>query len=261
MTALLADAGVPVVVVARRRERLTELARSHQGIEVLAADLTTKRGCDTVADRLADDDRPIDLLVNNAGFGSSGEFVTIAPNRLDDEISLNVRALTTLSRAVLPGMVERRRGWLLNVSSVAGFQSAPGLAVYAATKAFVTSLSESLHEELRGTGVRVTALCPGLDAHRVPVGEWFGFPRRALPVADVVDGRGRRPYRSRRLRPGAGDLSTRAAVQGSRDDVAAAPAGVRPPDGCAHAAVDPLIRPRRKRVDTTRSTYIGLPTT
>ena len=115
MTALLADAGVPVVVVARRRDRLTELARSHQGIEVLAADLTTKRGCDTVADRLADDDRPIDLLVNNAGFGSSGEFVTIAPDRLDDEISLNVRALTTLSRAVLPGMVERRRGWLLNV--------------------------------------------------------------------------------------------------------------------------------------------------
>ena len=162
MTALLADAGVPVVVVARRRDRLIELAETHPGIEVLAADLTTKRGCGTVAARLAEDDRPIDLLVNNAGFGSSGEFVTIGPNRLDDEIGLNVRALTTLSRAVLPGMVERRRGWLLNVSSVAGFQSAPGLAVYAATKAFVTSLSESLHEELRGTGIKVTALCPGL---------------------------------------------------------------------------------------------------
>ncbi len=77
-------------------------------------------------------------------------------------MQLNVAALTRISRAALGAMVPRRRGYLLNVSSVAGFQSAPKLAVYAATKAYVTSLSEALHEEVRGTGVHVTALCPGL---------------------------------------------------------------------------------------------------
>ena len=79
-----------------------------------------------------------------------------------DQIGVNVLALTVLTRAALPGMIARRRGWILNVSSVAGFQPAPGLAVYAATKAYVTSFTEALHEELRGTGVRATALCPGL---------------------------------------------------------------------------------------------------
>jgi uncharacterized protein len=203
MTALLGDAGVPVVVVARRRERLDELARSHPAVEVLAADLSTQQGCESVAERLADDDRPIDLLVNNAGFGSSGDFVTLDADRLDDEIGVNVRALTYLSRAVLPGMIERRRGWLLNVSSIAGFQSAPGLAVYAATKAYVTSLSESLHEELRATGVRVTALCPGLtrtefqsvsgtdlEAGRFPLMTWLTAEDVARTgLADCAKGR------------------------------------------------------------------------
>ena len=103
---------------------------------------------------------PIDLLVNNAGFGTSGAFHELDPDRLDDEIAVNVRALTRLSRAALGVMVPRGRGFLLNVSSVASFQPAPRLAVYAATKAYVTNLTESLHEEMRGTGVHVTALCP-----------------------------------------------------------------------------------------------------
>ena len=105
---------------------------------------------------------PIDLVVNNAGFGTSGLFHEIEPDRLHDEISLNVQALTRLSNAALRAMLPRGRGFLLNVSSVASFQAAPRLAVYAATKAYVTSLTESLHEEVRGTGVHVTALCPGL---------------------------------------------------------------------------------------------------
>jgi short-subunit dehydrogenase len=100
--------------------------------------------------------------VNNAGFGTSGRFHELDGDRLNNEVQLNVAALTRLSRVALGVMVPRRRGYLLNVSSVASFQPAPRLAVYAATKAYVTSLSESLHEEVRGTGVHVTALCPGL---------------------------------------------------------------------------------------------------
>ncbi len=158
----LADAGVPQVIVARRVDRLRELAEAHSHIEVMAADLTTDAGVAAVAARVASASEPIDLVVNNAGFGSSGDFHALDPDRLDDEISLNVGALTRLSHAALSTMVPRGRGYLLNVSSVASFQPAPKLAVYAATKAYVTSLTESLHEEARGTGVHVTVLCPGL---------------------------------------------------------------------------------------------------
>lgn len=162
MVRLLAEAGVPTVVVARRADRLHELADRFGGIEVLPADLGTRAGLDAVVDRITSADAPVDLVVNNAGFGTSGDFHTLDPDRLDDEIQLNIAALTRLSRAALGVMVPRRRGHLLNVSSVASFQPAPRLAVYAATKAYVTSLTESLHEEVRGSGVKVTALCPGL---------------------------------------------------------------------------------------------------
>jgi len=162
MVRRLAAAGVPTVVVARRADRLHQLAGELPGIEVLAADLTTPGGVAEVAARVRSTKAPIDLLVNNAGFGTSGDFAELDADRLEQEISLNVSALTRLSHAALAVMVPRRRGFLLNVSSVASFQPAPKLAVYAATKAFVTSLSESLHEEVRGTGVKVTALCPGL---------------------------------------------------------------------------------------------------
>ena len=162
MVRRLADAGIPQVIVARRAGRLQELADAYPGIEVLAADLTTDTGVAAVAARVSSTDEPIDLVVNNAGFGTSGDFHSLDPDRLDDEIILNVRALTRLSHAALATMVPRGRGYLLNVSSVASFQPAPKLAVYAATKAYVTSLTESLHEEVRGTGVHVTVLCPGL---------------------------------------------------------------------------------------------------
>ena len=158
MVELLAAAGVPTVVVARRRDRLEALAERHAGVEVLAADLQTAAGLAAVIERVGD----VDLLVNNAGFGTSGLFHELDPDRLLGEIQLNVSALTRLSHAALAAMVPHGRGFLLNVSSVASFQSAPKLAVYAATKAYVTSLTEGLHEEVRGTGVHVTALCPGL---------------------------------------------------------------------------------------------------
>lgn len=162
MVQLLGEAGIPQVIVARRVDRLDELAARYHGVEVLAADLSTAEGVDAVVHRITDPKRPIDLVVNNAGFGTSGEFHGLDPERLAREVALNVSALTLISRAALGVMVPARRGYLLNVSSVVSFQPAPKLAVYAATKAFVTSLSESLHEEVRGTGVHVTALCPGL---------------------------------------------------------------------------------------------------
>lgn len=162
MVRLLGAAQVPQVIVARRADRLNELAAAWPHIEVLVADLGTVDGAQRVADRVASRDEPVDLVVNNAGFGTSGSFHELDPDRLDQEIQVNIAALTRISRAALGAMVPRRRGYLLNVSSVASFQPAPHLAVYAATKAYVTNLTESLHEEARGTGVKVTALCPGL---------------------------------------------------------------------------------------------------
>jgi short-subunit dehydrogenase len=163
MVHVLGRAGVPTVVVARRVDRLERLAAAYDRIEVLQADLCTGDGVAAVVARIGDASKPpIDLVVNNAGFGTSGPMHRADPARLADEIRLNVSALTLIGHAAVNAMLPRGRGWLLNVSSVASFQANPGLAVYSATKAYVTSLSEALHEEVRGTGVVVTALCPGL---------------------------------------------------------------------------------------------------
>lgn len=191
MAGLLAEDGVRTVVVARRRDRLDDLASRHDGIEVLPADLTTADGQAVVVERISSAEEPIDLVVNNAGFGSSGAFAELDPDRLADEIELNIAALTRLSHAAMSTMVPRHRGWLLNVSSIAGFQAAPRLAVYAATKAYVTSLTESLHEEARGTGVKVTALCPGLtrtEFQRVSNSEHYAdqFPGVVWTSAEQV---------------------------------------------------------------------------
>lgn len=186
----LAGDGVHTVVVARRTDRLEQLAAELRDVEVLAADLCDADGLRRVAARIEGTEVP-DLVVNNAGFGTSGSFHELDADRLDREVQLNVAALTRLSRAALGVMVPRRRGWLLNVSSVASFQPAPHLAVYAATKAYVTSLSESLHEEVRGTGVVVTALCPGLtrtEFQQVSNTEHYqsNYPSFAWLSADAV---------------------------------------------------------------------------
>ena len=162
MVRRLAADGVATVVVARRVDRLRALAAELPGLDVLVADLATDANVGEVAAQLEDPAHPIDLLVNNAGFGTSGNVAELPPRRLADEIRVNALALTTLTAVALPLMLQRRRGWVLNVSSVAGFQAIPGFAVYSATKAYVTRFTEGLHEELRGTGVRATALCPGL---------------------------------------------------------------------------------------------------
>ncbi len=160
---LLAADGVATVIVARRGDRLAALAGELPGVEVLVADLTEAAGVQAVVDRLGDPDRPVELVVNNAGFGTSGSFAELDPDRLGREIELNISALVRISQAAIIQFQRRDgRGWLLNVSSVAGFQPSPGLAVYAATKSFVTAFTESIREELRGSGIAVTALCPGL---------------------------------------------------------------------------------------------------
>ncbi len=179
----LADAGVDVVLVARRVDRLDALADRLRAkdviVEVLAADLASVDGRATVADRLSDDERPIDLLVNCAGLGAATKFHEGDPDRYRQIIDVNVDAVVELSHAVLPSMVRTGRGWILNVSSLGGLAPGPGFAVYSATKAFVCSFSESLHEEYRGTGVVVTAVCPG--ATRTEFGEGSGADGDDLP--------------------------------------------------------------------------------
>ena len=130
------------------------------------------------------------MLVNNAGFGDFGEFADASPERLDQMIELNVGSLTRLSRTYLPAMLERGSGHVLNVASTAAFQPGPLMAVYYATKAYVLSFSEALAEETRGTGVTVTALCPGPTASGFQAGAAMEQSRlvhgRKLPTAASV---------------------------------------------------------------------------
>jgi uncharacterized protein len=182
----LAARRVDLVLVARRQAALDALA-SELGVahgvtcEVLPADLTEPAGVDAVANRLADDARPVDLLVNNAGFGLYGPFAEIDRGRQETMVDLNVRAVVTLAHAALPGMLARDRGAVLNVASTAAFQPDPYGAVYGASKAFVRSFSEALHEEVRGTGVRVLVSCPGFTDTEFQ--QVAGIDQRAMPEA------------------------------------------------------------------------------
>jgi len=162
----LAARGHDLVLAARDEARLEELAReltAAHGVaaDVLAADLLTDEGVTAVAERLADADRPIDLLVNNAGFGTYGRFVELDVTREVDEVELNVVALLRLTHAALGAMELRRAGAILNVASLAAYQPNPVSATYGATKAFVHSFTHAVREEARGTGVTVMLVCPG----------------------------------------------------------------------------------------------------
>jgi hypothetical protein len=154
-----------LVLVARRRDRLEELAaelrrRGEGRVEVLAADLGDGSGVRAVEERI-EKAPTLDLLVNNAGFGTSGPFAELDRDAEEGEIRLNVLALVRLTHAALAAFGARRHGSIVNVSSLAGFQPAPYTATYAATKAFVNSFTQALAEELRGSGIRLQLLCPG----------------------------------------------------------------------------------------------------
>ncbi len=158
----LAEAGTELVVVARNEQQLRELAGSVDvECEVIVADLADRSELARVEARLADEGDPIDLLVNNAGFGYQGEFRDLDLDSESTVVDVNVTAVHRLAHVAAGEMGRRGRGGILNVSSMAGFTSAPSTATYAATKAFVTSFSESLHAELGPLGVHVCALCPG----------------------------------------------------------------------------------------------------
>lgn len=162
----LAAAGSNLVLVARSEDVLEELAASLRQttgaeVEVLPADLTDPGELAKVEARVRDLALPVDLVVNNAGFGTFGAFHELDIDREESMIALNVTALVRLSHAAASVMAARGEGGILNVSSLAGNQPLPFNATYGATKAFVTSFGEAVHEELRGTGVHVTTLCPG----------------------------------------------------------------------------------------------------
>jgi len=164
----LARDGHDLVLTARTMapmERLAaELEAQGTGTVVIAADLSEPGGAAALANAIETRGLMVDVLVNNAGLGAVGRLDQMDPLRIGEMLQVNIVALTELTRMLLPSMVARRRGRIMLVSSTAGFQPGPGMAVYFATKAYVLSFGEAIAYELRGTGVTVTVLCPGATA-------------------------------------------------------------------------------------------------
>lgn len=186
--------GHDLVLVARRADRLEEAAaelRERVQVEVVVSDLSQLNACQALYDRLAEREIAVDYLVNNAGFGLYGPFVEGDADRQQEMIALNIAALTQLTRLFAADMRARRRGHVLNVASTAAFQPGPMMAVYFATKAYVLHFSEAIDNELKGTGVGVTALCPGSTesefAETAQADRSLIFTMRTLPTsADVA---------------------------------------------------------------------------
>ena len=157
----LAAKGRRLVLVARRKDRLDELAADLGNARAVEMDLSLPGATALLMADIAKHNETVELLVNNAGFGLAGRFAELEGLRQREMIDLNCGALTELAHAVLPGMIERKAGGILNVASTAAFQPGPGMAVYFATKAMVLSFSEALHDEVKRQGVSVSCLCPG----------------------------------------------------------------------------------------------------
>lgn len=182
--------GEALAIAARRRPRLDALAREIGGdVHIFEADLSLAGSAASLVNEIEAEGLQVDTLINNAGFGLAGRFAHLPFERQREMVDLNVRTLTELCRLVLPGMVERGRGAILNVASTAAFQPGPNMAVYYATKAYVLSFTEALHHELKGSGIRVSCLCPGPTESEF--GEVAGSKSPALerikgPAAPVV---------------------------------------------------------------------------
>jgi short-subunit dehydrogenase len=191
LAAGLAARGMSLVLTGRNEARLDETAHQIRRaapavkIETVAADLASRSGVSALLDHVGD--RPVEVLVNNAGFGSYGPFAEADPDRETEELAVDVGAVVALARAFLPGMLARGSGGILNVASTIAFQPAPYQAVYGANKAFVLSFSQALWAEAHPAGVAVTALCPGptrtgfVDALGADVGHTAIYGRLADP--------------------------------------------------------------------------------
>jgi short-subunit dehydrogenase len=190
----LAADGHDLVLVARdkvrldgARERLTE--RFGVGVEVISADLTTDDGCAEVATRIGDPDRPVDLLINNAGFGMYKVFGSADLAAEERQLDLNVRAVLRLTHAAVQAMTARDAGRIINVSSVSAFVPRGSNATYAASKAWVTMFSEALSVQLTRTGVSVTVICPGFtrtEFHERASADMSHVPDRMWLTASTV---------------------------------------------------------------------------
>ncbi len=161
---LCARRGDEVVLAARRKERLDALAAEIGNAHVVPIDLARGQAPHQLVAELQGRGLRVETLINNAGFGLAGRFADLPMTRQREMLDLNIAALTELTHLVLPLMREKRQGGILNVASTGAFQPGPGIAVYFAAKAYVLSFTEALHQELKGSGIKVSALCPGPTA-------------------------------------------------------------------------------------------------
>jgi short-subunit dehydrogenase len=182
-----------LIIVARSKDRLGQLAGELTSafgvhVETVALDLTAAGAAAELQRVVSERGLDVDLLVNNAGFGDKGEFLKAPLNNQSNMIRLNMLALVEITHHFLPPMIARRRGAIINVSSTAGFQPMPYVAVYAATKAFVTSFSMALAEEVRSHGVVVMTLCPGPTRTEpgTAADSQSGFPGGPQPAEELV---------------------------------------------------------------------------
>jgi short-subunit dehydrogenase len=186
----LSRLGYRLVLAARRKDRLDALANDLGNARAVEVDLSAPGAAWKLMSDIEAAGEQVELLINNAGFGLRGKFAELDPTRQREMIDVNCGALTDLCRAVAPLMVQRRSGSILNVASTAAFQAGPNMAVYFATKAYVLSFTEALHEELKPHGIHVTCLCPGPT--RTDFGEVAGirtlgqFDRLAMDAEPVV---------------------------------------------------------------------------
>ena len=199
--------GCRLILVARKGIALetlaAELRKAHKiQAQVFTADLAQPDTPNRLLGELQSAGIKVDVLVNNAGFGAQGKFAELPLERQLDMVQVNITAVAHLTRLLLPGMIERRRGGLLNVASTAAFQPGPGMAVYYATKAFLLSFTEALAEELAGTGVTATALCPGPTTTTFGTaagGRFKPVARKVSMSATAVARLGYRAFRSGRV--------------------------------------------------------------
>ena len=208
--------GSRLVLLSRKgaalEELATELRKAHKiQAQVITADLALPDAPNRLLAHLQAAGLKVDVLVNNAGIGAQGRFAELPLGRQLEMLQVNITSLTHLTRLLLPGMIERRRGGILNVASTASFQPGPGMGVYYATKAYVLSFTEALAEELSGTGITVTAVVPRPDGHQLRRCRQHAYARHG--EEGLHDGGLGSPDRAPGFPPGQGGFHHRRAQQ------------------------------------------------